>query len=257
MAKFLKIVFILLILGFLTGSPGYTETVRIVAEDDWYPYSALREGAAEGIAVDITREAFKAEGIDVEFDVMNYDRGMLLVKDGLAIGCFDAPRTQEIEEIYRWHEEPLFIAKSFFYSTSDYPGEVKGVEDLTGKVLGLTQGYGYGDAIDMNNSIEKAYSKTDEIILKKLIAKRVDFILLYDRVADYLISRMGVEGQIKPVGLSESTGLYVAFSLKHPEGERYCDIFNRGFQKIKENGTYQRIFQDWDMKLKAPASAAQ
>jgi len=255
MIKFPKIILFFLALIFLMCPLGYAESVRIIAEDDWFPYSGLTQNGIKGIAVDIVRETFKVEGIDIEFDVMNYDRGMLLVKDGQAIGCFDAPRTKEIEEVYYWHDEPMYVANSFFYATSDYAGEIDSIKDIGNRKLGLTQGYGYGNAIDMDDDIDKVYSKSDEIILKKLIAKRVDFIVLYDRVADYLISKLNVQGKIKSVGLSESTGLYVVFSRKHPDGKKYCDIFSSGFRKIKSNGTYQKIWDEWDAKLKSKTSS--
>ena len=127
---------------------------------------------------------------------------------------------------------------------------IDSVKDIGNRRLGLTQGYGYGNAIDMNDEINKVYSKSDEIILKKLIAKRVDFIVLYDRVTEYLISKLNVQGAVKPVGLSEATDLYIAFSRKHPDGKKYCDIFSRGLRKIKSNGTYQKIWDEWSGKLK-------
>ncbi|HBG61982.1 MAG TPA: hypothetical protein DDX37_09160 [Candidatus Omnitrophica bacterium] len=255
MHKFFKMILLISVTFFMVfGSFSYAETVKIIAEDDWYPYSGFRNNGAEGIAVDIVRETFKAEGIDVEFDVMGYDRGMLMVKDGEAIGCFNAPRTNEIEETYYWHDEPMFTSHSYFYARADYEGTVSKIDDLNGKKLGLTQGYGYGDVIDMNNTINKEYSKTEEIILKKLIYRRLDYIILYDRVADYLMSKNNVYGKIKQVGPSELTGLYVVFSKKHPDGKRYRDIFSAGFKKIKENGTYSEIFKKWDEKLKGKPS---
>jgi polar amino acid transport system substrate-binding protein len=144
----------------------------------------------------------------------------------------------------------LYTANSYFYAASDYTGKINSAKDIGSRTLGLTQGFGYGNAIDMNDDINKQYSKTDEIILKKLIAKRVDFIVLYDRVADHLISELNVQGQIKPVGLSEATDLYVAFSRKHPEGKKYCDIFSSGLRKIKTDGTYQKIWDEWNARLK-------
>jgi polar amino acid transport system substrate-binding protein len=249
-----KIMFVFIALVFLIARYCFAETVKIIAEDDWYPYSGLTGHGAEGIAVDIVRETFKAEGIDVEFEVMNYDRSMALVNDGQAIGCFDAPRTQEIEKMYYWHDEPMFTASSYFYSTSDYAGQISNIKDIGEKKLGLTQGYGYGDAIDMDDGLSKEYSKSDEIILKKLIAGRLDFIVLYDRVAGYLISKLNARGRIKPVGLSESADIYVAFSRKHPDGKKYCDIFSSGFRKIKDNGTYQRIWEAWDARFNGSAS---
>jgi polar amino acid transport system substrate-binding protein len=250
MKKTFKLAFATMAAVFLMSPLVCAETVKIIAEDAWYPYSGQTENGVAGIAVDIVRETFKAEGIDVDFEAMGYDQGMLLVKDGGAIGCFDAPRTKEIEETYLWHDEPMFTAKSFFYATSDYKGSLKGVEDIGGRKLGLTQGYGYGNAIDMNDSLNKEYSKTDEVILRKLTAGRLDFIVLYDKVAEHLISKLGVQGKVKEVGLSEATDLYVVFSKKNPDGQKYRDIFSRGFRKIKTNGSYQQILDSWEAKFK-------
>ncbi len=204
----------------------------------------------EGIAVDLIQAAFKAEGVDVKFISMNYDRGMAMVKDGKAIGCFDAPRTKEIEDVYLWHDERLFPAESLIYSTADFSGTIKNASDLEGKKLGLTQGYGYGDSIDLNEKIDKLYSKSDEIILKKLSAKRVDFVIVFGKVADYLIGKLGIADKVKSVGSSETTDIYLAFSKTHPEGKKWRDLFSAGFAKIKGDGTYDKIMKDWDEKLK-------
>ncbi|MBF0484801.1 MAG: transporter substrate-binding domain-containing protein [Candidatus Omnitrophica bacterium] len=256
MSKLLKWLSMSLVVLFMLAPLSYGETVKIIAEDDWYPYSAKIENSAKGIGVDVVRAVFKAEGIDVEFETMNYDRGMAMVKDGQAIGCFDAPRTKEIEANYLWHDEAMFPAASMIYAPADYSGSVKSVADLPGKILGLTQGYGYGDAIDSNDKITKEYSKSDDVIIKKLIAKRVDFIVLFEKVADYLLSKEGLQGQIKPVGPVESAQIYVAFSKSNPDGQKYRDIFSKGFSKIKADGTYQKIMDQWDAQLKAASEPA-
>lgn len=250
MMRLKKIIQISAVFIFLTGALVYAETVKIIAEDDWYPYSAQFDDGPRGIAVDIVRAAFAAEGVNVGFDVMNYDRGMALVREGMAIGCFDAPRTNEIENVYLWHDEPMYSSVGYFYATSDYTGRINSVDEVVGKKIGLTQGYGYGDIIDLDNKMTKEYSKTDTIIIKKLIAKRLDFIVLYDKVADYLIPKLNVQGKIKPVGKATYIDLYIAFSKGHSEGKKFRDIFSRGFRKIKNDGTYQKIMNEWDLKLK-------
>ena len=247
--RFLKVAALLFFGVIFAGSVCFAETVKIIAEDDWYPYSAKSEAGPHGIAVDIVRAAFKAEGIDVAFDVMNYDRGMELVKSGEAIGCFDAPRTREIEEAYLWHEKALFPAESAFYAVSDYQGTINSLRDVAGKKVGFTQGYGYGNAVDLDGGMIKEYSLNDQTLIRKLIAKRLDFIVLFDKVADYLIPQQNVVGKIKPVGRSDAIDIYVAFSKKHPEGKKYRDIFSHGFRKIEEDGTTQKIKAEWDAKL--------
>ncbi len=240
-----------LVIMLFSAHLAFCESVEIIAEDDWFPYCAKAGDGVDGLAVDIVKAAFQAEGLEAVFQPMNYDRGMAMVKDGKAIGCFDAPRTAEIEDTYLWHDDKLFSADSFFYAPADFAGQVTGTKDLEGKKLGLTQGYGYGDAIDQDGKILKEYSKSDEIILKKCAAKRVDFVILYDKVASFLIGKLGLQGQIKQVGPSESTDIFVVFSKTHPSGQKYRDIFSSGLKKIKADGTYQGIVDGWDQKLKA------
>ncbi len=250
MMRLQKGILVFAALVFLAAPLVFAETVKIIAEDDWYPYSARIDDGPRGIAVDIARAAFAAVGVNVEFDVMNYDRGMVLVREGMAIGCFDAPRTNEIENVYLWHDEPLFSAVGYFYATSDYAGTVHSVDEVIGKKVGLTQGYGYGDVMDLETRMTKEYSKTDTVIIKKLIAKRLDFIVLYEKIADYLIPKLNVQGKIKPVGKATYIDLYIAFSKGHSEGKNSRDIFSRGFRKIKNDGTYQKIINEWELKLK-------
>jgi len=255
MSRALKIAVLFIFVFFLTGFVVFAETVKIIAEDDWYPYSAKSDAGQQGIAVDIVRAAFKAEGIDVEFDSMNYDRGMELVKDGAALGCFDAPRTREIEDVYLWHDKALFLAQSSFYAPGDYQGTIHDLQEIAGKKVGFTQGYGYGNGIDMDRGMIKEYSLNDRTLVRKLAARRLDFIVLFDKVADYLIPLQHVTGKIKPVGKADAIDIYVAFSKRHPEGKKYRDVFSNGFRKIEENGTYQKIMAEWDAKLKSTEKA--
>jgi len=233
------------------SSACFAETVRIIAEDDWYPYSAKFAEGPKGIAEDLVRAAFAAEGVQAQFDVMNYDHGMDLVKNGGAIGCFDAPRTKEVEDVYLWHEERLFSADSYFYVASDFAGKINGLADVAGKKVGLTQGYGYGNTIDLDKTMVKEYSKTDTILVRKLMARRLDSIVLFDKVADYLLPKLSVKGKLRSAGKADSTDIYVAFSKKHPDGKKYCDLFSQGFRKIKSNGAYQKIMISWDARLKS------
>ncbi len=251
MVKFFRSISILAAVIFLTSSFAQAETVKIIAEDDWYPYSAKFAEGPKGIVVDIVRAAFKAQGVDVEYDVMNYDKCMELVKDGGAIGCFDAPRTAEIEDVYLWHDERILPAEDYFYAPTDFQGKITSLQDAAGKKVGLTQGYGYGNNVDLDKGMDKEYSKTDTILIRKLLAKRLDSIILFDKVAEYLFPKLSVQGQLKQVGLADKIDIYVAFSKKNSEGKKYRDIFSEGFKKIKADGSYQKIVDEWTTKLKA------
>jgi len=237
----------------LLSVSAHADTVKILAEDDWYPYTANIDGTSQGITVDLVDAIFAAEGHTAEYESVNYDKAMGLVKDGVALACFNAPRTEELEDVYLWHDQPLTDAVGGFYAVADYSGSIAGVAGAAGKTVGLTLGYGYGNDVDMDMGMFKEYSKSDRILVQKLLANRMELIILFDRVADYLLPKLGVAGKLKKVGSSGTIQNYVAFSKKHPDGKKYLEIFNRGFKKIREDGTYGRILAKWDAKLKATA----
>ena len=58
-----------LLLLFLMGAATEAfaqQRVTLVAENDWFPYSAERHGEPEGMAVDLVRAAYKAAGVELE-----------------------------------------------------------------------------------------------------------------------------------------------------------------------------------------------
>jgi polar amino acid transport system substrate-binding protein len=250
MLRGLRTLVAVLTLIIAASSPCRAETIRIIAEDDWFPYSAKSEEGPKGIAVDLVKAAFAAEGIAIAFDVMNYDRAMATVKNGESLACFDAPRTIEIEKIYLWHAQPLFASEARYYSLTDRQPTITDIRQVAGKRVGLTQGYGYGNDIDSNTAMVKEYSRSDTTLVKKLLAERLDYIVLFDKVADYLLRQEDPAGKIKDMGHAASADIYLAFSKTYPDAQKYCDLFSSGLRKINSDGTYEKIWNDWDVKLK-------
>ena len=71
-----------LALLFATAPPAHAEPLRIGAEDDWYPYTALRDGQVQGMSVDIVKAAFAATSTDIELLPYPYARCMQLALKG-------------------------------------------------------------------------------------------------------------------------------------------------------------------------------
>lgn len=49
-----------------------------------------------------------------------------------------------------------------------------------------------------------------------------------------------VKGQVKRVGVVSQDAFWVAFSKKHPDGQRMCQRFEQGLQAIKASGRYDQ-----------------
>lgn len=228
-------------------------TIKILAEDDYYPYSRKSEtGGAEGITVDIIKAAFEEMGVTAIFSPENFDRAMRKVKDGHEICCFNTPFEKRIANDYLWPEHELYISETFFYAREDFKGKISKIKDLEGKKLGLTLGYGYGDEINGNIKINKSWVKSDEINMKKLIAGRIDIVAQNPYIAMRLISKLGAKGKIKPAGkIPTQRHMHLVFSKHHDKSEKWLELFDKGMEKIIENRQYESIFSDWEKKLNA------
>lgn len=226
------------------------ETITLLAEDDWYPYTGkLASGQVEGISVDLLRAAFEAVGVDVEFDVIPYDRAMAKVREGKGLAAFNTPREPGIEKFYAWPAQPLFQAKSLYFAKTTFDRQISKVQDLDGLKVALVQGYGYGDEIDNDTRIDKILSSSDKVGIRKTLADRADVVVVYDMVAKDLLKKMKVTDQLKVVGEASVTDIYLAFSRTFPDSERIRTLFDQGFAEIRKNGRYEEIMQEWNARF--------
>ena len=239
----------LLFLMSLLSPAGAGERVVLVAEDDWYPYSAKRNGQAEGLAVDIVRAAFAAAGVTVEFKTMPYARCMQAVRQGVELGCFDTLKDASTRDDYLFHEQPLFKATIAIYAPAAFAGSVN-AQQLAGHSVGLTNGYTYGDTIEKNPAIRKDMAPNDFLTLRKLVAGRTEFALVYTRVADWLLLQYPeLRGGFRQAGVLLEDGLYLSFSRTRSDAPEAVRQLNRGLAQIRANGTYARIEADWQRRL--------
>lgn len=224
------------------------ETVTIVAEDDWYPYCASKGGKAEGMAVDIVTEAFKAAGVTVTYKVMPYARCMDEVKKGAEVGCFNTSWVPAYDADMIKTKEHLFEGEIGIYAPSTYtgPSDLK-VASLEGKSVGITNGYDYGTEFAANAKIKKDIANTDLLSMKKLSAGRTEFGLYYSKVADNVVkeNKKDLEGKVKRVGTVTVDKLYLSFSKKHKDGKKFADLLDKGLATIRGNGSYQKIQDKW------------
>ncbi|QDQ26120.1 transporter substrate-binding domain-containing protein [Chitinimonas arctica] len=234
---------LILAVGLGCATQAWADTVTIGAEDDWAPYCAKVGNEAKGFAVDIVREAFKAAGVDVKFAVVPYARCMSEAKDGKLAGCFDAARNSLLENDYLWHAKPMFTAAINIYAPADSKESGLRPKDLEGKDVAVTNNYEYGDDFDRNTRIKRSVSNQDEQGFRKLLAKRVQYMVAYEKVANDIFAKNKADftGKFNVVGTTAEPGLYIAFSKKTPDGAKYLEKFNQGLETIRKNGKYKTI----------------
>lgn len=222
-------------------------TVEIGAEDDWLPHSGVINGQPQGLAEDIVRAAYQAVGIQVNFLPLPYSRCMAKTEAGTLLACFNAARSSLREHYFYWTKMPLFTAQVDIYVRNDSKAQGLRAEDLEGKQVEVTNGYEYGESFDSNNKIIRSVSNQDIQAIRKLLAKRIDYIMLYQRIANYLQKiHPDIRGKFKSVGTTDTPQLYMVFSKSYPHSQALMDQYNRGFAIITSNGSYQKILNKWE-----------
>ena len=238
----------------LSSAAMAVQPLVIAAEDDWYPYSASNDGEAVGFAVDVVREAFLAAGQPVRFEVMPYARCMKLVKAGKQLGCFDTSKDASLSKDYLWHQRPLFRARIMIFGPPGKGTRPVRVQDLNGKRVGLTNGYTYSDAIDQNPQVNKDWSLRDIDSLRKLAAGRVDYALVFEQVAAWLLAQdeTDLRQRVTAQGEVKTMELFLSFSKTYPDAPHWVKVFETGLQRIHQNGRYQQLEQQWFKSASVP-----
>lgn len=245
---------LLLLLALLLTSPAQAaEPPQIGAEDDWYPYSGLREGRLGGMAVDIVRAAFAASGTEVELATYPYSRCMHLAQSGMLAGCFNTTPTPTTRRRYRLSSEPLFTDDSLIWSRSGQAKALSGLDELKGKRVAVTLGYEYGAAFDGYPGIKRVQVRQDLFGFRMLERGRVDYSIAFRGTTEQLLrDHPELARRFTPVYLAHRAQLHLSFSRHHPQAEQLQARFDEGMRQIRRNGRYDEIIWLW----RHPATAA-
>jgi polar amino acid transport system substrate-binding protein len=221
--------------------------VVIAAEDDWYPYGGKINGVAAGLGVDLVKASFAAVGITVRFESVPYTRCLDMVKSGKVLACNEPARTQETESSVLWPTKPLFSARSVIYARQ--PSKETGLSSasLEGKRVMVTNGFEYGSEFDTNKKVIREVATKEISVFRMLAAKRGDYALAYEKVANHIFRQNAreFEGKFVAVGMVSEIRVYCGFSKTFPDSQRYLDLFNQGFAIIQKNGQYQESERRW------------
>jgi polar amino acid transport system substrate-binding protein len=245
--KMKTILFVFYAFLFLAGQRARADEITLVAENDWYPYSAVRHGEARGLAVDLVRAAYAEVGVTVHFKSEPYARCLQETKIGLELGCFDTLSGASLTRDFLFHQVPIFRGVIGIYTLASRSDRTIQVADLKGHRIGITHGYTYGNEVENDPLIMREVAPSDLMNLRKLLRGRSEYSLVYTRIVDYLSAAYPNEfnAKLRQVGVLSDDRLFVSFSRVRSEAPRYAELLDKGLKKIQANGTYARIEEKW------------
>ncbi|UGA38508.1 transporter substrate-binding domain-containing protein [Chromobacterium haemolyticum] len=156
-------------------------SLLIAVEDDWPPYSERgADGAPQGLAPQLAREAFRRQGVLVSFVLVPFARCLMLARVGRVAGCLSATITDDNRGQFWWHPTPMFTEELAIFSLAAADAGLS-LRDLAGRRVGITQDYTYPSAFMRDSKIIKSVAHSDDDLIRMLLARRVDYVLMNTR----------------------------------------------------------------------------
>jgi len=218
---------------------------------EWAPYLSA-ERPHFGLAAHIVSEAFKLEGIEVEYGFFNWNRAFDQAKAGRWNGSLVWGKKGDREEFF-YFSDPVIREKAVLYHLKELNFHWTKYADLKDYTVGLTKSYHYSD--QFQSAIEKGLfqvqiTNKDILNFKKLLKKRIDlFPLDYVVAQDLLLNHFSIEEQQKitfhPNPVREGTQ-HLILSNQVPQNTNLIKRFNKGLRALKASGQYQQLWVDFE-----------
>lgn len=216
------------------------QSITLVA-DPYPPYQYQEGGAIKGIDADLIAFAFQAIGYDVQVRLLPWEECLRQLDAGKADGIFQITCTPEREKRYIF-SDLLKTAETAFFALSNQVIQLSETVDLREQLesltLGVLSGYSYDPAIDSLDPTTKMEVDDQEDLLLGLKEKRFDLAVMDVGVAAFLADKLGISGIKRVEGFAVTRKLFVAL---RPERKDLVRPFNAQLEKLKEQGTFERI----------------
>jgi len=203
-----------------------------------------------GVVSRIVSESFKSEGVEVKFAFYPWVRCELNVKEGVVDGASVYIPNKE-RETFAYFSNPVIKSKRVFFHLKSNPFNWKNWKDLEGLKIGKIIGNYYGPGFEKfeKSGKGKIYKVTRyKQIFQMMLIGRVD-IFPYSLTAGKSLLRNQLpteEAQLityHPKAVHE-TEFRLMLSKKIETNRLMLKKFNRGLNRLKENGKYDQYFAE-------------
>jgi phosphate transport system substrate-binding protein len=226
--------------------PAAAETVRLVTGNDFKPFSdqGLPQG---GLATEIVTKALASQGVTLELDWQDWQRGYDAAKLLRYAGTFPyyTSKARAADFLY---SQPLYSVKRRLFFRAGHAAPAR-VEDIAGGTVCRAQGYTPHAAVE---ALVQAGKVRLELPLdmtrcfELLALGRVDFVEADDLQGweSARITPQLAPGAVRATGFAtEQSGLHVIVPKRLEGAERLIGLFNAGLAAITADGSYAAILR--------------
>lgn len=239
-------IFIALILVLICCSSGASiaEPLTVVTEP-WPPYVYEASGTPVGFDYEVVASVFSKMGIDVQVRFYPWKRCVQMMREQQADAILDVGMNEARKKYLIYPDEPLSSSESVFFFLKSEPFTFNDLADLSGKTVGTSLGYQYSDAFNTATHFSKEPVASIEQNFTKLLAGRIDLVIVNRSVGLFKSKEMGIGEVIDHTANPVSGGpLYLAFAKKAGAAELSAR-FAGELKRFKQTPAYRKIIDKY------------
>ncbi len=219
-----------------------TETGELnLASDSWPPFTGGSE--SERVAIQLVETALDRGGVSATTTIVEWKAVEAGIRDAIYDGSAAMWRTEKREQDLVF-SEPYLENRLVLVGRKGSNVAAARMSDLSGKRVAAVARYAYGSEITGAVGVYFVSGRDDQDDLEKLLAGEVDYMLMDELVARYLLSYQKEEAaaklEIGTTPLARRT-LHLAVRRDVPGAEEIVAAFNREIQEMFTDGTYAAI----------------
>ncbi|QYY44639.1 transporter substrate-binding domain-containing protein [Aneurinibacillus thermoaerophilus] len=226
-------------------SIAYQETkkaIRIAGDNHFPPFEYLSDsGVYSGFNVDIMNAISIQTGINIEYYPMPWNQAVQALRSGKVDAIQGMKYSKAREEVYDFSEsyftssQAIFVLKDNMY--------IRQIDDLEGRKVAVQKGDVANDLLNKVNHVQLIEADNQQEAVQLLVEEKVDAFVGNRITGQYFLQKSRQQSLIKIVGEPLDPTAYAIAVL--PKNNGLLKLFNQGIDRIKSDGTYEKIEKKW------------
>lgn len=195
-----------------------------------------------GIYVDVARIAAARAGIELEFEVVPFRRALYMLEHGDADLMLGPNRTDERQKYMYYFGAALPEEPKIIY-TGVLDADVKKIEDLAGRSIGILRGANYGRHVGDISDVRKVEAADYLTLFRMLDEHRISAMIVPELLAIELLKQEGPMRIRRASLVLQGSPSFIAVSRQSPyfiSGD--FTEFERRLVEMRHDGTFAEIY---------------
>ncbi len=221
------------------------QELKIVTED-FSPYNYEEKGEITGLSTKVIRAVLKELGTDCKINLYPWAKAYNMALEQENVLIYSILRISEREKLFKWVGE-IPVSEMYFFKLKQRADiKIASLDDAKKYSIGVTRETAPHQYLSGKGFELKEIDSRDELSIRKLVNGRIDLMPYYNIPFLYKVKGLGyAPEQFEKVFFLKdaSEKLYMAFGAKTADST--VEKFAKALEKIKADGTYEKIIKEY------------